>query len=95
MQKAGLRAAVPDRAWLRTTVSDPRLPTFKNVLERDFAGEAPDMKWAADITYIPTDEGWHSLWVVMDLSGRRMVGWAVKPNLGRAMTTDTLDVAVR
>ena len=44
MQKAGLRGAVPNRAWPRTTVSDPQLPTFENVLERDFAAEAPDVK---------------------------------------------------
>jgi len=58
MRKAGLRAMRPGRARPRTTVSDPRLPTFENVLKRDFAAEALDRKWAADITYIPTDEGW-------------------------------------
>jgi len=95
MQKAGLRAAVPDRAWPRTTVSDPRLPTFENVLERDFAAEAPDKKWAADITYVPTDEGWLYLSVVLDLSSRRVVGWAMKPTLGRALATDALEMALR
>jgi transposase InsO family protein len=95
MQKAGLRAAVPDRAWPRTTVPDPRLPAFENVLERDFAAEAPDMKWAADITYIPTEEGWLYLSVVLDLSSRRVVGWAMKPTLGRALATDALEMALR
>lgn len=95
MQKAGLRAAVPDRAWPRTTVSDPRLPTFENVLEQDFAAEVPDTKWAADITYIPTDEGWLYLSVVLDLSSRRVVGWAMKPTLGRALATDALEMGLR
>jgi transposase InsO family protein len=63
-----LRAAVPDRAWPRTTVSDLRLPTFENILERDFAAEAPDRKWASGITYVPTDEGWLYLSMVLDLS---------------------------
>ena len=95
MRKAGLRAMRPGRARPRTTVSDPRLPTFENVLERDFAAEAPDRKWAADITYIPTDEGWLYLSVVLDLSSRRVVGWAMKPTLGRALATDALEMALR
>ena len=94
MQKAGLRAAVPNRTWPRTTVSDPQSPTFENVLERDFAAEAPDMKWAADITYIPTDEGWLYLSVVLDLSSRRVVGWAMKPTLGQALATEALEMAL-
>jgi len=71
------------------------LPTFENVLERDFAAEAPDMKWAADITYIPTDEVWLYLSVVLDLSSRRVVGWAMKPTLGRALATEALEMALR
>ncbi|MCS3753172.1 transposase InsO family protein [Salinibacter ruber] len=95
MQKSGLRTAVPERAWPRTTVPDPRLPTFENVLERDFAAEAPDRKWAFGITYIPTDEGWLYLSVVLDLSSRHVVVWAMKPPLGRALATDALEMALR
>jgi len=94
MRKAGLRAMRPDRAWPRTTVSDPKLPTFENVLDRDFAAEAPDMKWAADITYIPTDEGWLYLSVVLDLSSRRVVGWAMKATLEGALATEALEMAL-
>ena len=95
MRKAGLRAVRPGRAWPRTTVSDPQLPTFENVLEQDFAAEAPDVKWAADITYIPTDEGWLYLSVVLDLSSRRVVGWAMKSTLGRALATEALEMALK
>jgi transposase InsO family protein len=84
----------PARAWPRTTVSDPKLPTFENVLDRDFAAEAPDVKWAADITYIPTDEGWLYLSVVLDLSSRRVVGWAMKSTLGSALATEALEMAL-
>jgi transposase InsO family protein len=94
MQKAGLRAMRPDRAWPRTTISDPKLPTFENVLDRDFVAEAPDMKWAADITYIPTDEGWLYLSVVLDLSSRRVVGWAMKSTLDRSLATEALEMAL-
>jgi len=53
------------------------------------------MKWAADITYIPTDEVWLYLSVVLDLSSRRVVGWAMKPTLGRALATEALEMALR
>lgn len=43
MRKAGLRPMRPVRARPRTTVSDPRLPTFENVLERDFAADATEL----------------------------------------------------
>lgn len=85
MQKAGLRAVVPDRVWPRTTVSDPRLPTFENVSEQDF--------WAFSITCIPIDEGGLYLSVVLDLSSRCVVGWAMK--LGRALAADVLEMALR
>jgi len=95
MRKAGLRAMRPTRTGTRTTVSDPQLPTFENILEQDFTAEAPDMKWAADITYIPTEAGWLYLSVVLDLSSRRVVGWAMKSTLNRSLATDALKMALR
>lgn len=38
---------------------------------------APNQKWVADITYIPTDEGWLYLAGVLDLYSRKIVGWAM------------------
>lgn len=52
------------------------------------------MKWAADITYIPTDEGWLYLSVVLDLSSRRVVGWAMKATLEGALATEALEMAL-
>ncbi len=52
------------------------------------------MKWSADITHIPTNEGWLHLLVVLDLSSRRVVGWAMKQILGRALATDALEMAL-
>jgi putative transposase len=41
----------------------------------------PDQKWGADISYIWTREGWLYLAVVIDLFGRRVVGWATGDRL--------------
>ena len=43
-----------------TTDSKHQLPIAENLLNRQFAPTAPNRVWVADITYIPTDEGWQS-----------------------------------
>jgi len=55
-----------------------------NVLNREFAPEAPNRVWVTDITYIRTYEGWLFLAAVMDLYARQIVGWAT----GATMTID-------
>jgi putative transposase len=50
------------------------LPTL---IEQDFSAGRPNQKWAADISYLWTGEGWLYLAVVLDLFARRVVGWAM------------------
>lgn len=54
------------------TDSAHRLPVAPNLLDRRFDGWQPDQAWVADITYVPTGEGWLYLAAVMDLAGRRV-----------------------
>jgi transposase InsO family protein len=58
--------------------TDPRRdhPVAPNVLDRAFQAAAPDRLWTAEITSIPTRQGWLSWVVVMGLFSRRIVGWA-------------------
>lgn len=76
MRENGLRARQP-RRFKRTTDSLHALPVAPNLLGQDFAAAGPDEKWAADLSYIWTREGWLYLAVVLDLYARRVVGWAV------------------
>ena len=69
----GIRAAAP-RRFVRTTDSNHRLPVAENLLGRDFAPLGPDRAWPADITSIPTGEGWLYLAVAEDLFSRMVVG---------------------
>ena len=41
-----------------TTGSHHRLGVAANWLEGDFAADVPNRKWAGDITYVRTQEGW-------------------------------------
>jgi putative transposase len=62
------------RRWVKTTDSQHQLPVAPNILARDFTATAPNTRWVGDISYIPTDEGWLFLAVVLDLFARRVVG---------------------
>jgi putative transposase len=66
-----------------------------NVLDRNFNVARPDKVWVTDITYIRTWQGWLYLAVVMDLSSRKIVGWATRPTLGRELALDAVLMAVR
>jgi transposase InsO family protein len=72
----GRKAFVP-----RTTDSAHASPVADNLLARDFAAARPDEKWAADITYVPTGEGWLYVAGVVDLCTRRVVGWAMADHM--------------
>ena len=76
MRAAGLQG-VSRRKWVTTTQRDERLRPAPDLVNRDFSATAPNRLWVADITYIPTWEGFLYLAVVLDVFSRRVVGWAM------------------
>ena len=66
-----------------------------NLLGRDFQVAAPNSVWLADITYIPTAQGWLHLAVVMDLFSRRVIGWAMAKDMATALVRNAFRMAVR
>jgi transposase InsO family protein len=94
MREHGIRAKAPRRS-ARTTDSRHGLPVADNVLDRDFAPAGPDAAWSADITYIPTADGWLYLAVVEDLFSRRIVGWSMGGAMTSRLVVDALEMAIR
>jgi putative transposase len=94
MREEAIEARTHRRFRVRTTDADHDHPVADNVLARDFAADAPDAKWATDITYVPTDEGWLYLAAVIDLCSRRIVGWAMADHMRAELCLDALDMAV-
>ena len=94
MRLAGVRVTPRRRFVPRTTDPDHPHPIAPNVLDRDFTASKPDTKWASDITYIWTDEGWLYLSVVIDLYSRRVVGWSMNQNLKSDGVIDALSMAL-
>jgi len=81
------------RRWKATTDSKHGWPVAPNIVERNFAPEAPNRLWSADLTYLWTDEGWLYLAVVIDLFNREVVGWAIKERMSADIVTDALTMA--
>ena len=76
-----------------TTDSKHNLPIAPNLLDRQFACTAPNQVWVADITYIPTDEGWLYLAAIKDLYSCEIVGWAMDSRMTKALVADALRAA--
>jgi len=96
MREAGIRAKSA-RKFRVTTQSEHGYVAAANVLDRQFSlGQhpEPDRTWAADITYIPTLEGWLYLAVILDLATRRVVGWSLSTRLNQELTLAALRMAL-
>jgi putative transposase len=96
MRTEGLRAKSA-RRYRRTTQSDHDQPVATNRLARQFAlthHPTPDRVWAADLTYVPTREGWLYLAVILDLASRRVVGWALRAHLDQELALAALRMAL-
>lgn len=94
MKDRGLRST-RGRKFVVTTDSNHTLPVAENILNRDFGTECPNEKWVADITYIPTYQGWTYLATVMDLFSRRIVGWATSKHIDTALISQALHKAIK
>lgn len=95
MRHADLRgvAALPRR--VRTTDSRHRLPIAPNRLARSFTASAPNRVWLADLTYVPTGEGWLFLAAIIDMFTRKVVGWAMRETLHADIAIDALRMAIQ
>lgn len=94
MRQAKMRAKTRRRFVPRTTDSRHHQPVAGNLLARDFQACAPDRKWVADITYVPTDQGWLYVAAVLDCFSRKIVGWAMSQSLEADLAGDALHMAL-
>jgi len=93
MRLAGLEGC-PSRRFKTTTQSAPHHSKAANLLKQDFTAAAPDHRWASDITFIDTLQGWLYLAVVMDLYSRRIIGWSMDQWISRHLVIDALNMAL-
>ena len=93
MRQNGIQV-IRSRKFKRTTDSDHVFNIAPNLLQQDFAASRPNQKWAGDITYIWTREGWVYLAVILDLFSRRVVGWAISNRMKQDLALRAVNMAI-
>jgi transposase InsO family protein len=93
MRAAGLEGRRKKR-WRTTTIADPSAERARDLIQRDFApSPGTDRRYVGDITYIATWQGWAYLATVIDLSSRRVAGWALADHMRTELVQDALSMA--
>jgi len=95
MRQEQIRSRVKRPFRVLTTDSNHQFPVAGNLLDREFAAAAPDLKWCCDITYVATDEGPLYVAVVIDCCSRRIVGWEMADHLRAELCMEALAMALQ
>jgi putative transposase len=95
MRKDGLRGCMRKRRRKHTTRQDPLATPAPDLVGRNFCATAPDRLWTADITYLPTDEGFLYLAFILDVYSRKVVGWSMASHLRSELVATALEMAIR
>ena len=93
MRAAGL-VGVCRRRSMRTTRRDEGAAVSDDLVQRTFTASEPNRLWVADITYLPTWQGFLYLAVILDAYSRRIVGWAMADHLRTELVVNALDMAL-
>lgn len=93
MREQGLQG-VHRRSWRHATKQDPAAVPAPDLVNRKFTATAPDQLWVADVTYVPTVEGWLYLATVLDVFSRRVLGWSMDANRKTQLVCDAVEMAV-
>jgi transposase InsO family protein len=77
------------------TDSNHDLPVAPNLLAARLPTPKADAVWVADITYVPTAEGWLYVAGVLDRCTRRCIGWAFGDTLATPLPLAALEMALQ
>ena len=94
MKSLGIRAISHRKFRVGTTDSNHEFPVADNVLNRAFTATRPNEVWLADMSYVPTGEGFLYLSIVEDLFSRRVVGWSMTASMESRCVVDALGMAL-
>lgn len=89
LRRQGLWAKA-SRKFSPVSYREHGLLVSENLLKQDFYASDPNQKWAGDITYLRTDEGW----LVIDLWSRAVVGWSMSLRITAQLACDALQMAL-
>ena len=93
MRAAGLRGCMRSRKR-RTTRRDSQAAPAQDLLRRNFVACQPNRVWLADITYVPTQEGFLYVAFILDTHSRRIVGWSMDSHMRTELVVGALEMAI-
>jgi putative transposase len=93
MRLAGLHGVSRRRGFAVTTKRDKNSKAAPDLVHRQFKATALNQLWVADMTYIPTWQGFTYLAVVTDVFSRRVVGWQFGDHMTSDLVIDALNMA--
>ncbi|MFI5081529.1 MAG: IS3 family transposase [Streptosporangiales bacterium] len=94
MRKLGLRGVRRGGYKVRTTRSDPSQDRPEDLVNRDFAPDAPNRLWVVDFTFVSTWAGTAYTAFVIDAFSRLIAGWRTAASHSTDLVLDALVMAV-
>jgi len=92
MRELGIQG-VSRRGKRKARKSTAEAEAAPDLVKRDFTATRPNELWVADITYIPTWEGWLFLAAIIDVCTKRCCGWSMRNDLSADLVVDALGMA--
>jgi hypothetical protein len=94
MDDLGIEGCRRGRVFVRTTVGDDTLDRPADLVRCEFAAQAPNRLWVADLTYVKTHSGWVYVAFIIDVFSRMVVGWQASRSLRSDLAIDALEMAM-
>ncbi|MCA1698142.1 MAG: IS3 family transposase [Actinobacteria bacterium] len=94
MRRLGIEGVSRRGKRPQTTNRAQQAPAAEDLVRRRFQASGPNRLWVADITYVPTWEGYLFLAAVIDCFSRRCVGWSMRDDLRSELVLGALGMAV-
>ena len=77
------------------TKQDPKATAAPDLVDRKFVATAPNQLWVADVTSVPTVQGWLYLACVTDVFSRMVLGWSMASHRKTDLVVDAVAMAVQ
>ena len=94
MKNANIKGVSRRRGYVVTTNPNHLMKPAVDLVKRAFIASEPNILWVADLTYIPTWEGFTYLATVLDVFSRKIIGWAFSNSMHADIVVSALEMAV-
>jgi putative transposase len=94
MREAGIVGCHRRKRSFSITSQNPKAEAAPDLVDRKFTATAPNQLWVADVTYVPTVQGWLYLACVTDVFSRMVIGWSMASHRKTDLVVDAVTMAV-